>query len=115
MQGSCFGQGYGLGITVMTETPEIERTGFNLNSSTAFALSAAIARISELLGGLDSPNSRHAQILAEARSLASAISPAAAFSKMARQASSKVLATRFPQNNVMDLGKCFMKSIILIC
>jgi hypothetical protein len=25
-----------------------------------------------------------------------------------------VLAMRFPQNNVMDLGKCFMKSIIVL-
>lgn len=99
-------------MTVITETPEIDRTGFNLSSSTAFDFSDAAAKISELLGGFESPNSRQAQILADARSLASAISPAAAFSRMARQASLNVLPVKIPKDNVMEWGKCLMKSIM---
>jgi hypothetical protein len=60
MHGPSFGQGYGLGITVMTETPEIERTGFSLSSckTLLFSSTVATAKISEFLSGLDIPNAR---------------------------------------------------------
>jgi hypothetical protein len=77
MQGTSFGQGYGFGITVMTETPEIERTGFSLRSRRNLFRSSVVAaaKISEFLSGLDNPNSLQTRILARASSYASLIPP----------------------------------------
>lgn len=75
MHGSSFGHGYGLGITVMTETPEIERTGFSLSNrmTLCFSSTAAAAKSSELLGGFANPNSRQTRIFTLASSCTSTI------------------------------------------
>jgi hypothetical protein len=77
MHGSSFGQGYGFGITVMTETPEIERTGLSLRSWRNLLRSSfvAAAKISEFLSGRESPNCLETSILARASPRLSLISP----------------------------------------